>query len=143
MSDTILKDIDKLDEQNQDILLLNLLYDSKLFTELNKNSIINMLLNNKKEELLEKTSFAYDIITVKQQNSAKQITKIIDNLDEVCILYEKIKHGERIRPMRLKGAGMMGMAGLAAALGDELPPDAVNRMTGSGLGIKGKFEAMP
>jgi hypothetical protein len=70
------------------------------------------------------------------------ITK--DDLRQARIFsLQQIKHSERIRPMRLKGAGMMGMAGLAAALGDELPPDAVNRMTRGGLGIKGKFEAMP
>lgn len=70
------------------------------------------------------------------------ITK--DDLKQAQIFNpQQVKKSERIRPMRLKGSGMMGMAGLAAALGDELPPDAVNRMSRGGLGIKGKFEAMP
>jgi hypothetical protein len=91
----ILKDIEKIDEQDQNIILLNLLHNSKLFTESNKDNIVNILLNNKKEVLLEKTLFVSHINKVKQINSAKHITKIIDNLDEVCKLYEKIRSNER------------------------------------------------
>lgn len=70
------------------------------------------------------------------------ITK--DDLKQARIFNpQQVKKSEKIRPIRLKGSGMMGLAGLAAALGDELPPDAVNRMTRGGLGIKGKFEATP
>jgi hypothetical protein len=54
-----------------------------------------------------------------------------------------ISRAANIRPLKLKGAGMIGIAGIAAALGDELPPDTVNRMKGGGLGVAGKFVATP
>ena len=91
----ILSNIELLDEEDQNILLLNLLYKSKIFTESNKDNIVNLLLNSKKEDLINKTLFTSNIIKVKQKNSTKLITKILDNLDEVCNLYEKIKYGER------------------------------------------------
>ena len=82
-------------EEDKNILLLNLLYESKLFTESNKENIVTILLNSKKEDLLEKTLFISYIMKVKEKNDMKRITKIIDNLDEVCNLYEKIRYGER------------------------------------------------
>lgn len=84
-----------LEEEEKDILLLNLLYESKLFTELNKDNIVTILLNSKKENLLEKTLFVSYIMKVKQKNDMKLIAKILNNMDEVCILYGKIRYGER------------------------------------------------
>jgi hypothetical protein len=61
---------------------------------------------------------------------------------------KQLKKSEKInnmKPLRLKGKGMgmAGLIGISAALNDELPQDAINRMSGGGYGIKGKFEAIP
>jgi len=50
----------------------------------------------------------------------------------------------KMRPPRITGPGAAGVASLMQFLNTEVPPDMKNSLiSGGGLGIKGKFEAIP